>query len=42
MFALSEESKVRRFQSLCTIRIDADSKQERISKLIEISRVVIH
>ncbi|EGS18184.1 import receptor subunit-like protein [Thermochaetoides thermophila DSM 1495] len=42
MLALSEESKVRRGPSLRTIRLGADSKQERISKLIEISRVVIH
>ena len=42
MFQLSEESKVRHHAQLLARRTSADSKQERIARIIDISRVAIH
>jgi import receptor subunit TOM7 len=42
MYQLSEESKVRHHAQLLARRTSADSKQERIARIIDVSRVAIH
>jgi import receptor subunit TOM7 len=42
MYQLSEESKVRHHVQLLARRTSADSKQERIARIIDVSRVAIH
>jgi len=42
MYQLSEESKVCHHAQLLARRTSADSKQERIARIIDVSRVAIH
>jgi import receptor subunit TOM7 len=42
MYQLSEESKVHLYTQVLIRRAPIDSKQERIARIIDVSRVAIH